>query len=302
MLVPQRVVEKEAAQFAGICCRGIHRCSRDNSLSLQRSVGLLGWPHKWKQNCAMAGATKTKTVTSGPSTWFTTTHWSIVLNAQDTASPLAKAALEKLCRTYWYPLYVFVRRQVQDEESAKDLTQGFFARLVEKRYLAQVQREKGKFRSFLLAALKQFLADERDKVRAQKRGGGQTFISLDTATGEERYRLEPVETLSAERLFERRWALTLLEQARARLKEEYVESGKSSLYDRLRLFEGGDKNAPPYAQVAAELGLTESGLKSAVFRLRQRYRELVREEVAHTVDSPEEVDGEIRHLISVISG
>jgi RNA polymerase sigma-70 factor (ECF subfamily) len=195
-----------------------------------------------------------------------------------------------------------VRRQGEDEESAKDLTQGFFARLLEKNYLAQVHRDRGKFRSFLLASLKHFLADERDKARAQKRGGGLTFVSLDDSTGEGRYRLEPVETMDAEKLFERRWALTLLDQARARLKEEYLESGKSSLYERLRVFESGDKNGPPYAEVAIELGLTESGVKAAVFRLRQRYRELVREEVANTVDSAEAVDGEIRYLISVISG
>jgi DNA-directed RNA polymerase specialized sigma24 family protein len=249
----------------------------------------------------MAEATKTETVTSGQSTWFTTTHWSIVLNAQDTASPLAAAALEKLCRVYWYPLYVYVRRQGEDEESAKDLTQGFFARLLEKHYVAQVQREKGKFRCFLLGSLKHYLADERDKARAQKRGGGQTLVSLDDSTGEGRYRLEPVETMDAEKLFERRWALTLLDQARARLRAEYLESGKASLYDRLKAFEAGDKNAPPYAEVAADLGLSESGVKSAVFRLRQRYRELVREEVANTVDSPVAVDGEIRYLISVIS-
>ena len=250
----------------------------------------------------MAEAAKTETATSGQGNWFTTTHWSIILNAQDTASPLAAAALEKLCRTYWYPLYVYVRRQGENEESAKDLTQGFFARLLEKHYLAQVQREKGKFRSFLLAALKHFLSDERDKARAQKRGGDQTPVSLDDSTGEQRYRLEPVDAMDAEKLFERRWALTLLGQARTRLKEEYQESGKSGLYNRLAVLETGDKNAPPYAQVAAELGLTESGVKSAVFRLRQRHRELVREEVAHTVARPEYVDGEIRYLISVISG
>jgi DNA-directed RNA polymerase specialized sigma24 family protein len=250
----------------------------------------------------MAQATRTETATGSQGTWFTTTHWSLILNAQDTSSPLAAAALEKLCRAYWYPLYIFVRRQGEDEESAKDLTQGFFARLLEKHYLAQVQREKGKFRSFLLAALKHFLADERDKARAQKRGGRQTFVSLDDSTGEERYRLEPVEAMDAEKLFERRWALTLLEQARARLKEEYLESGKSSLYDHLKVFEAGDKSALSYAEAGAALGLTETAVKSAVFRLRQRYRELVREEVANTVASPEEVDGEIRHLISVISG
>jgi DNA-directed RNA polymerase specialized sigma24 family protein len=250
----------------------------------------------------MEQARNTETASSGQGTWFTTTHWSLVLNAQDTTCPLAAAALEKLCRAYWYPLYVFVRRQGEDEESAKDLTQGFFARLLEKHYLAQVQREKGKFRCFLLAALKHFLADERDKARAQKRGGGQTLVSLDDSTGEERYRLEPVDAMDADKLFERRWALTLLEQARTRVREEYLECGKAGLYDHLKPFESGDQNAPSYAQVAAELGLTESAVKSAVFRMRQRYRELVREEVANTVDSPAEVDGEIRYLISVISG
>jgi DNA-directed RNA polymerase specialized sigma24 family protein len=250
----------------------------------------------------MAEENKNHAAAPGQGTWFTTTHWSLILNAQDASSPQAAAALDKLCRTYWYPLYVFIRRQGEDEESAKDLTQGFFARLLEKHYLAQVHREKGKFRSFLLAALKHYLADERDKARAQKRGGGQAFVSLDDSTGEQRYRLEPVDGMDAEKLFERRWALTLLDQARARLKEEYRQNGKSDLFDRLAVLEAGDWNAPPYAQVAAELELTESGVKSAVLRLRQRHRELVREEVAHTVERPEQVDGEIRYLITVISG
>jgi len=279
--------------------RGFRRCP----LRLQTLAAQLRWAQlSGAQEYTMAEATNTETAASGPGTWFTTTHWSLVLSAQDTSSPLAAPALEKLCRAYWYPLYVYVRRQGEDEESAKDLTQGFFARLLEKHYLSQVHPGKGKFRCFLLAALKHFLADERDKARAQKRGGGQTFISLDDSRGEERYRLEPVDNMDAEKLFERRMALTLLEQARARLKEEYLETGKSSLYERLRVFESGDKNGPPYSEVAAELGLTEGGVKAAVFRLRQRYRELVREEVANTVESPEEVDGEIRYLISVISG
>jgi RNA polymerase sigma-70 factor (ECF subfamily) len=195
-----------------------------------------------------------------------------------------------------------VRGKGEGDETAKDLTQGFFARLLEKNYLAQVQRERGKFRSFLLAALKHFLADEWDKARAQKRGGGQPIISLDDTTSDHRYRLEPAEGMDAEKLYERRWALTLLEQARARVREEYLKAGKAELYDRLKAFESEDQNAPSYAQMAAELGLTESAVKSAVFRMRQRYRELVREEVANTVESPAEVDAEIRYLITVISG
>src|ERR1039458_5529066 len=160
---------------------------------------------------AMPSAEETEGHSSIQGNWFTTTHWSLVLNARDPSSPLAIEALEKLCRTYWYPLYVYARRQEENDESAKDLTQGFFARLPEKNYLAQVQRERGKFRSFLLASLKHFLADQRDKARAQKRGGGQPIISLDDTTCEDRYRLEPVEVMDAEKLYERRWALTLLE-------------------------------------------------------------------------------------------
>ena len=233
--------------------------------------------------------------------WFTTTHWSVVLKAADTASPAAKEALETLCRNYWYPLYAYVRRQGQDQESAKDLTQGFFARLLEKNYLNQVRPRRGKFRYFLLTSLKHFLSDEWDKARAQKRGGGQTFLSLDAATAEARYRLEPVDFMDAEKLFERRWALTILDQARKRLREEYLQAGEAAFYERLILFEAPERNTPSYAQVAAEFGFSESKVKSAMFRLRQRYRELVRAEVAHTVGTSAEIDEEISHLISVIS-
>lgn len=250
----------------------------------------------------MEQAANTETVASAQRTWFTTTHWSVILNAQDPASPLAAAALEKLCRAYWYPLYLYVRRQGENEESAKDLTQEFFARLLKRNDLALVRREKGKFRSFLLASLKHFLADEWDKARAQKRGGDLTFVSLDDSTGEERYRLEPVDRMDAEKLYERRWALTLLDTARARLGQEYLADGKSSLYEHLKIFEAGDKNAPSYDEAAAELGLTASAVKSAVFRLRRRFRQLVREEVANTVASPEEIDAEIRYLIGVVGG
>jgi len=235
--------------------------------------------------------------------WFTTTHWSIVLTARDPACPQAADALEKLCRSYWYPLYAFVRRQGHDESSAKDLTQGFFARLLEKNYLAHVVQDKGKFRSFLLASLKHYMADERDKERAQKRGGGHIIISLDETAGEDRYRAEPVDVMDAEKLYERRWALTLLDQAKERLQEEYLKAGKLQLYHRFQAMEaGGGAGSPPCAEVAVMLGLSESGLRTAVFRLRQRYRELVREEVAQTVSSPQEVDEEIRHLILVVGG
>src|ERR1017187_9889527 len=227
---------------------------------------------------AMSPAKDTEVSTSTQRNWFTTTHWSLVLNARDPSSALATEALEKLCRTYWYPLYVFVRRQGENDEAAKDLTQGFFARLLEKNYLAQVQREKGKFRAFLLASLKHYLGDERDKARAQKRGGGQPIISLDDTTLEDRYRLEPVDAMDAEKLYERRWALSLLELARQRLKEEYDRAGKSELYGHLKVYETGDRNGPPYAEVAAKVRLSESGVKSAVHSMRQRFLKLVREE------------------------
>jgi RNA polymerase sigma-70 factor (ECF subfamily) len=233
--------------------------------------------------------------------WFTTTHWSIVLTARDPACPQAADALEKLCRSYWYPLYAFVRRQGHDESSAKDLTQGFFARLLEKNYLAHVVQDKGKFRSFLLASLKHYMADERDKERAQKRGGGQIPLSLNETVGEDRYRAEPVDVMDAEKLYERRWALTLLDQARERLKQEFLNAGKSQLYERLQAFDAGGGDTPAYGDVALDLGLSESGVRTAVFRMRQRYRELVREEVAQTVSSPQEVDEEIRHLILIVS-
>ena len=233
--------------------------------------------------------------------WFTTTHWSVVLAAGQSASRNGQAALEQLCRTYWYPLYAYVRRRGHAPQDAQDLTQEFFARLLAKDFLVGVAAEKGKFRSFLLAAMNHFLADEWDKARAQKRGGGKTFVSLDDARDEECYRLEPVDAMDAEKLFERRWALTLLEHAKGRVKEEYAKSGKSGLYQRLNAFESGDRSSPPYAEVAAELGLTESAVKSAAFQMRQRYRELVREEVANTVSSRSEIDEEIRYLIGVIS-
>jgi RNA polymerase sigma-70 factor (ECF subfamily) len=248
----------------------------------------------------MPDSTITASSPSEQDGWFATTHWSIVLTARDPACPQAADALERLCRSYWYPLYAFVRRQGHDEYSAKDLTQGFFARLLEKNFLAQVRQTKGKFRFFLLASLKHFMAGERDKERAQKRGGGQVLISLDDTEGEDRYRAEPVDFMDAEKLYERRWALTLLDQAKKRLRDEFLKAGKSQLYERLQAFEAGNDKSPAYANVAGDLGLSPSGLRTAVFRMRQRYRELVREEVAQTVSNPQEIDEEIRYLIQVV--
>jgi len=231
---------------------------------------------------------------------FATTHWSVVLAAGQSADKQASEALEQLCRAYWYPLYAYVRREGYNPTDAQDLTQGFFARLLAHDSLAQVGPQKGKFRSFLLAALRHFLSDQRDRARAVKRGGGAEVLSLDAQEAEERYRLEPVDRLDAERMYERRWALTLLERALTRLRDETAAAGKVDAFEALKDFVAGE-NDISCAEAAAQLGLTESAVKSAVHRLRQRYRELVREEVAHTVDDPAEIDAELRYLITVMS-
>jgi RNA polymerase sigma-70 factor (ECF subfamily) len=231
---------------------------------------------------------------------FTTTHWSVILAAANQETPEAAAALESLCRAYWYPLYAYVRREGHNPADAQDLTQGFFAGLLARNSLLRVAPEKGKFRSFLLASMRHFLSDQRDRARTAKRGGGQEVLSLDAQEAEERYHLEPVDRLDAERIYERRWAMTLLEQALSRLREETIAAGKADAFAALRDFVAGE-NDISCAEAAAQLGLTEGAVKSAVHRLRQRYRELVREEIARTVTDPEEIDEEIRYLITVMS-
>jgi len=233
---------------------------------------------------------------------FTTTHWSVVLAAGDTSAPGAQEALEKLCRAYWYPLYAFVRRQGHNPHDAQDSTQEFFGWLIEHKHLRVADVERGKFRSFLLTMLKHFLSDERKKVRAQKRGGGKELLSLDAQSAEDRYRLEPVTDLTPERIFDQRWALTVMEQTVARLRQEYVAAGRAELFEELKHFQPGEEAGPAYAEVAVRLGLTESAVKSAIWRLRQRHGDLLREEIAQTVATPGEVDEEIRHLIAVLGG
>jgi len=234
---------------------------------------------------------------------FATTHWSVVVAAGHDLTPAAAAAAERLCSTYWYPLYAYIRRLGYDVEDAEDLTQGFFARLLEKNYLAQVDRQRGRFRSFLLGCLRHFLADRQDCARAIKRGGRCTFIRLETQSAEEQYRQEPHDEMNAQRIYERRWALTLLECAEARLRQEYVAAGKAALYERLKIFCTGAEPTSPltYAELGNLLHLTESAVRCAAARLRRRFRELVREEVAHTVTLASEIDDEIRYLIAVIS-
>ena len=219
--------------------------------------------------------------------------------AKDRGSPQAQDALASLCASYWYPLYAFIRRQDFSADQSQDLTQEFFARLLEKDFLAAVDREQGKFRSFLLAACKHFLANERDRERAQKRGGGRQLLSLDFDAADERYRREPAHGHTPERLFERRWALTLLDQVLARLRQESVERGQEKLFDRLKVFLTGEAG-PAYRQVAKELGLSEGAVKVAVHRLRGRYRELLREEIGRTVVTAAEIDDEIRDLFAAL--
>ena len=231
---------------------------------------------------------------------FVTTHWSIVLAAGQSNSTQAHAALSKLCQTYWYPLYAYVRQRGHSSHDAQDLTQDFFARLLEKNTLGVVTREKGRFRSFLLTALNHFLADEWRKGQAQKRGGGQ-ILALDLSAAETRFGSEPAETTTPEKVFEQNWALALLNTVFDRLRDEYHADGKSILFETLKFCLTGERSAVPYAQLATQLTLPENTVKVAVHRLRRRYRELLREEVGHTVDRPGEVEQELQYLFRVLA-
>jgi RNA polymerase sigma factor (sigma-70 family) len=232
---------------------------------------------------------------------FATTHWSVVLAAGQTESPQAVTALEQLCRAYWYPLYAYVRRQGNTPEEAEDLTQEFFTRFLESHALRAVSPQRGRFRSLLLASLNHFLSNEWKKAGTLKRGAGLSFLSLDQAAAEDRYRLEPVNDLNPENIFERRWALTLLDQVLTRLRDECEADGKAKLFDQLRGFLSNTSDPGSYAEVAAQLGTSETAARQAVRRLRQRYRELMRAEIAQTVGSPQEIDEEIRHLFTVFA-
>jgi len=233
---------------------------------------------------------------------FTTTHWSVVLAASLHESPQADEALAQLCRVYWQPLYAFIRRRGYEEQEAKDLTQEFFARLLRKNYLRAVDRKKGKFRSFLLAALEHFLANEWRDAHAQKRGGGATLISMDEESAEQQYLQIPSRGVSPEELFARQWAMTLLEQVLANLRREFAAAGKAALFEDLKIFLTGEKRPVSYGELAAKLQTTEPALKMAVSRMRQRYGELLRAEIANTVSSPEQVEEELRALFAALSG
>lgn len=232
---------------------------------------------------------------------FVTTHWSVVLAAGDPTSPHAAEALEKLCRAYWYPLYAYVRRQGHGPEDAQDLAQEFFARLLGKGYLAAVHPEKGKFRWFLLSAVKRFLNNEQERALAGKRGGGAIHVPFDGEKAEDRYRLEAANHLTPDRLFDRAWAVNLIEAANRSLEEESVLEGKGEVFEQLKVFLSGDRSARTYADVGARLRMTEGAVKTAVHRLRHRYRDALREQIAQTVTTRTEVEEELRDLLAVFS-
>jgi RNA polymerase sigma factor (sigma-70 family) len=230
---------------------------------------------------------------------FTTTHWSVVLEAQGD-SPAAQEALEKLCRVYWRPIYSFLRRQGISADDAQDLTQGFFALLLERRDLRTVRKEKGRLRSYLLTALKHFLADERRRAMAIKRGKGERLIPLEELCSEEKGDMHPSDPLTAERIYERRWASTLLDRVLSRLEDKYRARGNAALFDSLNQLLGDEPGAPSHADIAARLGMTENAVSQAFHRFRQSYQSLLREEIAHTVATPGDIESELRHLIAVI--
>jgi len=232
--------------------------------------------------------------------WFATTHWSVVLAAGHDTSPAADEALEKLCGAYWYPLYAYTRRRGYSPHDAEDLVQGFLARLVEKEMVRKVQREGGRFRSFLLTCFNHFLNDQQDCARRLKRGGDREIVSLDTELAEGRYCVEPADPVDPARIFERRWALTVLENVLTRLKAELETEGKGKLFAHLQALVVGEPGAARQAEVGAHLGLSEGAVAVTVHRLRQRYRLLLREEVAQTVQRLEEVDDEMAHLLNVL--
>jgi RNA polymerase sigma factor (sigma-70 family) len=231
---------------------------------------------------------------------FPATQWTVVLAAGGTPSAESAVALERLCSSYWYPLYAFVRRSGHSPPDAQDLTQEFFARLLEHNWIARADRHKGRFRSFLLMAMKHFLAGEWDKVKTIKRGGQVRLVPLQLDAAETRYTREPADTRTPDQVFEKQWALALLESVLNRLREDYARDGKGALFHTLEPCLIGSREAQPYSALAAELGMTEGAVKMAVCRLRERYRVCLKEEIAHTVASPAEVDEELRHLFRVL--
>jgi RNA polymerase sigma factor (sigma-70 family) len=248
----------------------------------------------------MPGKTDTNSISADTSR-FATTHWSLVLAAGSPESTRYHEALEVLCRTYWFPIYAYLRRQGHGVHESEDHAQGFLTHMIEMRDLSGADPERGRFRSFLLSMLKHFVADQRIRSRAQKRGGGKKALSLDFASAETRYKLEPAHQLSPDKLFEKSWAFTVLAQTMARLKAETSDTTKQKLFEQLKAHLGGQSHAIPYRELAARLEMTEGAVKVALHRLRQRYRELLREYIAQTVSTPKDVEDEIRALFTALS-
>lgn len=233
---------------------------------------------------------------------FATTQWSLVLVAGRGEDSASRRALASLCESYWYPLYAYIRRRVDDVHEAQDLTQAFFGHLLEKQAIAKADRTRGRFRAFLITALKNFLAGEWEKSRAAKRGGGRAAIPLDFEAGESRYRIEPADTLTPEMLYERRWILTLLDHVLDGLRGELVAAGKAEQFEQLKGMLTGEATAAQYEQAAAALGITPAAAKQAAYRLRKQYRQRFRAEVARTVAGEDEVDEEINRLLAALGG
>jgi RNA polymerase sigma-70 factor (ECF subfamily) len=231
---------------------------------------------------------------------FATTHWSLVEKAGHQSSAESRRALESLCQSYWYPLYAYVRRRVSDRTEAEDLTQAFFTELIEKNYVGDATPERGRFRAFLLTALKHFLSKQWEKGRAKKRGGGRLPISLDFASADSRFTIEPASNLTAEQIYERQWAVALLDRAIGRLEQEFVKADKGDQFAKLKGFIIGDHEGTTYAEVAGELNMSVAAAKMAASRMRRRYRELIREEIAQTVSEPSEIDDEIQKLFAAL--
>ncbi len=231
---------------------------------------------------------------------FATTQWSIVLAAKDGTETEVRRALDFLCNAYWYPLYAYLRRHGQDPDQARDLTQAFFADLLEKHRLQSIDPAKGRFRSFLLASLKNFLLHEVEKSQTLKRGGGIRTLSMDAEGAEIRYKLEPVDTLTPDQIFERRWGLTMMERAMERLEVETASGSNPAQFEQLKGYVTGAGAETSYREVAEQIGMTEGAIKTAVHRMRTRYGRLLREEIGETVADPSEIDDEVRHLLAVV--
>jgi RNA polymerase sigma-70 factor (ECF subfamily) len=234
--------------------------------------------------------------------WFATTHWTVVLAAGHPSNPAAQAALESLCQTYWFPLYAYVRRSGRDPEEARDLTQEFFAGFLERNAVSFADPARGRFRTFLLTAMKHFLANEWKKENRLKRGDGRSLLSLDAAGAEERLAGEPADPVTPEVIYERRWVAALLDRVLGHLGQECAAAGRSAQFEELKASLWGESRNDTQAQISARLGMSVGALKVATHRMRARFRELLRAEIAHTVASPVELDDELRHLVAVMSG